>query len=125
MPTPADSPEPSRLSVSDVRSRGTLTVEEAAAFLNIGRSSAYQAVQRGDLPVIRIGRRCLVPAARLLALLGIRPDTSNPATTSTPTGEAHARKARPEVLQQQDRRHRPPLLESDVTADGTDAAQPR
>ena len=88
MPSPADSTEPSRLSVSDVQSRGTLTIEETAAFLGIGRSSAYQAAQRGALPTIRIGRRCLVPAARLLTLLGIRPATT-PASTPTGVHDVH------------------------------------
>ena len=50
--------------------RQTLTVEQAPAVLGIGRNSAYQAVASGQLPVIRIGRRLLVPRTareRLLA----------------------------------------------------------
>ena len=50
--------------------RQTLTVEEAARVLGIGRNSAYEAVRRGDLPVIRIGRRYVVPRAALERLLG-------------------------------------------------------
>ncbi len=38
-----------------------MTVEEAAEFLRISRNSAYDAVKRGDIPSIRIGRRVLVP----------------------------------------------------------------
>lgn len=49
--------------------RQTLTVEEAAAVLGIGRNSAYQAIERGELPVIRIGRRLLVPKNVLERLL--------------------------------------------------------
>ena len=49
--------------------RQTLTVEEAAAVLGIGRNSAYQAVASGQLPVIRIGRRLLLPRAALERLL--------------------------------------------------------
>jgi excisionase family DNA binding protein len=49
--------------------RQTLTVEEAAALLGIGRNSAYQAVASGQLPVLRIGRRLLVPRAALERLL--------------------------------------------------------
>jgi excisionase family DNA binding protein len=49
--------------------RQTLTVEEAAAVLGIGRNSAYQAVASGQLPVLRIGRRLLVPRAALERLL--------------------------------------------------------
>ena len=49
--------------------RQTLTVEEAARVLGIGRSAAYLAAQRGDLPVIRIGRRYVVPRAALERML--------------------------------------------------------
>lgn len=49
----------------------TLTVEQAAVLLAISRSSAYRAVNRGDIPAIRIGRRILVPTAKLCELLGL------------------------------------------------------
>jgi excisionase family DNA binding protein len=49
--------------------RQTLTVEEAARVLGIGRSAAYLAARRGDLPVIRIGRRYVVPRVALERLL--------------------------------------------------------
>ena len=47
-----------------------LTVEEAAVVLRLSRGTAYEAVRRGDIPTIRIGRRLLVPRARLMAMLG-------------------------------------------------------
>ncbi len=47
----------------------TLTIPEAAELLRIGRNSAYEAVRRGDLPVVRIGRRLLVPRQALLEML--------------------------------------------------------
>lgn len=50
--------------------RLTLTVDEAAALLRISRCSAYEAVRRGEIPSVRMGRRVLIPTARLLALLG-------------------------------------------------------
>ena len=46
-----------------------LTVEEAAAILRISRGSAYEGCRRGDIPTLRIGRRVLVPRARLMALI--------------------------------------------------------
>jgi excisionase family DNA binding protein len=55
--------------------RLTLTVEEAAASLGISRASAYEAVRRGEIPSIRIGRRVLVPKASLARLVGIDPST--------------------------------------------------
>jgi excisionase family DNA binding protein len=47
----------------------TLTVEETAKMLGIGRNSAYEAVARGEIPVIRVGKRLLVPKAALEKLL--------------------------------------------------------
>ena len=49
--------------------RQTVTVEEAAQFLGISRSTAYEAVRRGELPVIRIGRRYVVPRQALERML--------------------------------------------------------
>lgn len=37
--------------------------------LGIGKTSAYAAVDRGEIPTIRIGGRILVPRAALLKLL--------------------------------------------------------
>ena len=48
----------------------TFTVEETAKILGIGRNSAYEAVARGEIPVIRVGKRLLVPKAALEKLLG-------------------------------------------------------
>ena len=50
-------------------SKSTLTVEETAELLGISRGLAFQAVARGDIPSIRIGRRILVPVDRLRTLL--------------------------------------------------------
>lgn len=50
------------------------TVEQAAEFLAIGRGAAYAAVRAGEIPAIKIGRRLLVPKARLEAMLGLDND---------------------------------------------------
>jgi excisionase family DNA binding protein len=47
-----------------------LSVEEAAELLGLSRGSAYAAVRCGEIPAVRVGRRWLVPRARLLELLG-------------------------------------------------------
>jgi excisionase family DNA binding protein len=52
--------------------RQTVTVEEAAAILGIGRTAAYEGVKRGHIPSIRVNRRVLVPLPALEALLGGR-----------------------------------------------------
>jgi len=54
----------------DIVGRATVSVEEAGRFLGVGRSAAYEAVRRGEIPHLRIGRRLLVPVPRLMALLG-------------------------------------------------------
>ena len=45
------------------------SVEEAGDLLDLGRSGAYEAVRRGDIPTVRIGRRILVPKAALDRML--------------------------------------------------------
>ena len=52
----------------------TMTIPDTARLLGISRSAAYRAVARGEIPTIRIGRRLLVPTARLSRLLGWLPD---------------------------------------------------
>ena len=49
----------------------TLTVEQAGRMLGISRGAAYRAAACGQIPTIRVGRRLLVPTARLHQLLGI------------------------------------------------------
>lgn len=45
------------------------TVEETARLLRIGRSAAYEAVRRGEIPALRLGRRLRVPRRALEELL--------------------------------------------------------
>lgn len=49
--------------------RLVLTVSQAAVLLGISRAFAYELVARGELPVIRLGRRRLVPRRALVALV--------------------------------------------------------
>ena len=56
--------------------RATITVGAAAKILGIGRNQAYAAAARGELPVIRIGKRLLVPIPALERLVN---DGDNPA----------------------------------------------
>jgi len=55
----------------------TLTVDEAARCLGIGRNSAYEAIARGEIPVIKVGKRLLVPKAALEKMLQ-EPKTISP-----------------------------------------------
>ena len=42
-----------------------LRAEEVARMLGVGRSTVYELIVRGQLPVVRIGRLVRVPAAAL------------------------------------------------------------
>lgn len=58
--------------------RRTLTVAEAAACLGVSRNTAYEAIRRGTVPSIRLGRRILIPTQALEALLSIGETTALP-----------------------------------------------
>jgi excisionase family DNA binding protein len=67
----------------------TLTVEEAGRLLGISRGAAYRAAACGQIPTIRLGRRLLVPTARLHQLLGLTDHHSSavdPAEAATSVG---------------------------------------
>jgi len=60
--------------VTSKNNPAVFTVCEVAEILRIGRISAYQAIEKGEIPCIRIGRRILVPRHALERLLeSIRP----------------------------------------------------
>lgn len=46
-----------------------LTVDEVANILGISRPTAYQGIQRGEIPSIKVGKRILVPRMALEKLL--------------------------------------------------------
>jgi excisionase family DNA binding protein len=54
---------------SATQERLVLCVSQAAVLLGISRAFAYELVARDELPVIRLGRRRLVPKRALLALV--------------------------------------------------------
>lgn len=64
--------------------RLTVTVTQAAIMLGISRTPAYERVRRDETPTVRLGRRLLVPKARLMAML----DSEAPATTAPEDGAA-------------------------------------
>lgn len=67
----------------------TLTVEQAAKVLGIGRSTAYELVRSGDLKHIRLRRRIVVPISHVAGRLDIDRDAiwtmlAPPGTTEPP-----------------------------------------
>ncbi|HXN60922.1 MAG TPA: helix-turn-helix domain-containing protein [Acidimicrobiales bacterium] len=57
------------MKIPDPEEQPTLTVDEAARFLGIGRSTAYDGIRSGGIPSIRVGGRIVVPTAALRRLL--------------------------------------------------------
>ena len=51
------------------KERRVVSVIEAGRILGLGRQGAYNAVARGEIPVLRFGRRLLVPVPALERLL--------------------------------------------------------
>ena len=55
----------------------TFTVDDVAKILGISRGLAYESARRGDFPVIRIGKRLLIPRAAFEGWLGSAGQHSN------------------------------------------------
>jgi excisionase family DNA binding protein len=70
-----------------------LTVEHAGRLLGLGRSAAYEAVRRGELPTLKFGRRLLVPTGKVLELLGLDPAHLAAAPTRSGTRRGAGRDA--------------------------------
>lgn len=58
------------ITLNDLAGRATLSIDETAQLLGLGRSAVYEATRRGQMPSRRLGRRLLVPVPLLLAWLG-------------------------------------------------------
>ena len=52
----------------------TITVEEAGRMLGLSRGSAYAAAARDEIPVIRFGKRMVVPLRKFMRMLGEEPE---------------------------------------------------
>ena len=55
--------------IGDQMTTKTISVEEAAKVLGIGRNSAYEAARNGQLPVIKIGKLLRIPVVALERML--------------------------------------------------------
>lgn len=61
------------LTLADLRDRATCTIPEASAVLGLSAWAGYQAAQRGEIPVLTLGRRKVVPVPALLRMLDGEP----------------------------------------------------
>jgi excisionase family DNA binding protein len=57
------------LRIDQLAGQATITIEQTAQLLGLGRTAAYDAARRGELPTRRLGRRLLVPVPALLTWL--------------------------------------------------------
>lgn len=64
--------------------RVTMTVDEVADLLDISRGTAYEAVRRGDIPSLRLGRRIVIPVPQIRRMLGLPGTEEGPVTSSEP-----------------------------------------
>ena len=51
-----------------------VTVAQAAAVFGVDVRTVTRAIENGELPAVRLGRRVLIPRLPLLAALGVRVD---------------------------------------------------
>jgi excisionase family DNA binding protein len=62
------------ITLDDLNHRVTLTIGEAASLLGLGRTAAYEAARRGQIPSRRLGRRLVVPVPALVEWLSSHAD---------------------------------------------------
>lgn len=54
---------------TEPREKLVYTVDETRALLGLSRTLVYEAIRRGEIPSIHVGRRILIPRAALERLL--------------------------------------------------------
>lgn len=87
----------------------TLTVEQAAKLLGIGRSTAYELVHTGDIPSLRLGRRIVVPVGQIAEKLGVTTaDLWGPG--QAPSADPQARRAEPALAPDRDDNRDPKVM---------------
>lgn len=63
--------ERKRSVLDEFGTQATISIEQAAKVLGLGRTAAYEAARRGEFPTRRLGRRLVVPVPALLEWLGV------------------------------------------------------
>jgi hypothetical protein len=55
----------------DPTAEPTIPVKRGGAILGIGLRNAYDAIERGEIPSIRVGRRIVIPTRKFLEKFGL------------------------------------------------------
>ncbi len=63
--------ERKRSVLDELATQATISVEQTAKVVGLGRTAAYEAARRGEFPTRRLGRRVVVPVPALLEWLGV------------------------------------------------------
>jgi len=73
--------QPTR-TVPNPASEPTISVKRAAAILNISLRHAYYAIERNEIPAIRVGQKITIPTARFLAKFQLNADARDVGTAA-------------------------------------------
>ena len=60
-----------RSPLDELATKATISIEQTADVLGLGRTAAYEAARRNEFPTRRLGRRIVVPVPALLEWLGV------------------------------------------------------
>ncbi len=84
------------MTLDDLRTcpRAALTVTEVAALLDVDERTVRRACEDQQLPAIHVGRRILLPTARLLALLDTPEHSESASATDAPIATTSAEEER-------------------------------
>ncbi len=77
------------LRLKDLEDRITLSIEEVASLLGLGRTAAYEAARRGEIPNRRLGRRVIGSSTRHCSSARINREGWN--LEVSPTYRSHCR----------------------------------
>jgi excisionase family DNA binding protein len=69
------------------------TAEETAKLLKLGRTACFEAIRRGDIPSVRIGRSIRIPRHALKRMLGVQED-DDPGQEPGPPANLHRHEER-------------------------------
>ncbi|SEK60680.1 DNA binding domain-containing protein, excisionase family [Blastococcus sp. DSM 46786] len=76
------------MNLEDLRASGSavVTVAQAASVFGVDVRTVTRAIENGELPVVRLGRRVLIPRLPLLAVLGVAVDDALGGLNDTSAG---------------------------------------
>lgn len=76
------------MNLEDLRASGSavVTIAQAASVFGVDVRTVTRAIENGELPVVRLGRRVLIPRLPLLAVLGVAVDDTAGGLNDTSTG---------------------------------------